>query len=254
MFLQEMLHLFLTTNIEGFFFQLWHMGRLQLAHRKLSQANREITNNASTCWHTAPGGNIRSGSLERFKFGRKNFRLRLVLATLRTGQKMGLDKIIRYVSCFQFNCLKRIFLKIVFRHGIPAQMFSRLSWEDGRVLYPSRAPPLVCLSSILISWIFKGGFWMLGLPDYSPLNVVMLWLCSVAKNILPGFFFTFEVSTGLISHLSRVGTLCQRTDSARSFSPSNFALAPFLPWKLRLSLHTPPLDSAAKCHFCGYLR
>lgn len=100
------------------------------------------------------------------------------------------------------------------------------------------SPPLVCLPSILISWIFKGGLWMLGLPDYSPLNVVMLWLCSVAKNILPGFFFTFEVSTGLISHLSRLGTLCQRTDSARSFSPSNFALAPFLLWKLRLCLHT----------------
>lgn len=76
---------------------------------------------------------------------------------------------------------------------------------------------------------------MLGLPDYSPLNVVMLWLCSVAKNILPGFFFMFDVSTGLISHLSRLRTLCQRTNSARSSSPSNVALAPFLPWKLRLS-------------------
>lgn len=111
MFLQEMLHLFLTTNIEVcFFFQLWHMGRLQLAHRKLSQANSEITNNASlpTCWHTAPEGNIRSGSLERFKFGRKNFRWRRFSnASLRTGQKTGLDKIILYVSHFQFNCLKR---------------------------------------------------------------------------------------------------------------------------------------------------
>lgn len=107
--------------------------------------------------------------------------------------------------------------------------------EDGRVLYEGRAPPLVHLSSILISWIVKGGFCLLGLPDYSPLNVVMLWLCSVAKNILPGFFFTFDVSTGLISHLSCLRTLCQRTDSARSFAPSNVALAPFLPWKLRLS-------------------
>lgn len=81
----------------------------------------------------------------------------------------------------------------------------------------------------------------------------MLWLCSVAKNILPGFFFTFEASTGLISHLCRLRTSCQRADSARSLSPSNFALAPFLPWKLRLCLHTPSLDSAATHHFCGYV-
>lgn len=63
----------------GFFLfflsQLRHMGRLQLAHRKLSQANSEIPNKASlpTCWHTAPEGNISSGSLGRFKFLGKHF-------------------------------------------------------------------------------------------------------------------------------------------------------------------------------------
>lgn len=53
---QEMLHLFLTTNIH--FFQLGHMGRLQLAHRKLREANTEVTNNVSFLgrWHTAPDG------------------------------------------------------------------------------------------------------------------------------------------------------------------------------------------------------
>lgn len=127
------------------------------------------------------------------------------------------------------------------------------SGEVGRVLYQGRAPSLVRLSSILISKIFEGGCCTLGLPDYFPLYVVMLWLCSVAKNILPGFFFTFEASTGLISHLCRLRTSCQRADSARSLSPSNFALAPFLPWKLRLCLHAPSLDSAATHHFCGYL-
>lgn len=61
----------------GGFFQLWHMGRLQLAHRKLSQANSEIANKASlpTCWHTAPEGNISSGSLERFEFLEQDFLL-----------------------------------------------------------------------------------------------------------------------------------------------------------------------------------
>lgn len=67
--------------------------------------------------------------------------------------------------------------------------------------------------------IFEGGCCTLGLPDYFPLYVVMLWLRSVAKNILPEFFFTFEVSSGLISHLCRLRPWCQRADSARSLSP-----------------------------------
>lgn len=38
-------------------FQQGHMGGLQLAHRKPTEANTEITNNMSfpTCWHTTPG-------------------------------------------------------------------------------------------------------------------------------------------------------------------------------------------------------
>lgn len=43
---QEMLYLFLTAKHAVF--QLGHMGGLQLAHRKPTEANTEITNNMSS--------------------------------------------------------------------------------------------------------------------------------------------------------------------------------------------------------------
>lgn len=73
---QEMLYLFLTAKHAVF--QLGHMGGLQLAHRKPTEANTEITNNMSSppCRHTVPEEGKKETCLERSGFGRKNLTIK----------------------------------------------------------------------------------------------------------------------------------------------------------------------------------